>query len=52
LLHSTLVETGTKRHFAAAQQTVALGPQADIATGVGNVAFDAVDGATRVPSKS
>jgi uncharacterized membrane protein YeaQ/YmgE (transglycosylase-associated protein family) len=31
LLHRTLVAFGTKRHFAAAQQMVALGVKADIA---------------------
>jgi hypothetical protein len=29
LLHRTLVANGTKRHFAAAQQTVAIGGKAD-----------------------
>src|SRR5215472_12552069 len=31
LLHRTLVANGTKRHFVAAQQMVALGGKADIA---------------------
>jgi len=30
LLRCTLVANGTKRHFAAAQQTVAFGGKADI----------------------
>jgi hypothetical protein len=33
LLHRTLVANGTKRHFAAAQQTVAFGLRADIGEG-------------------
>ena len=40
LLQRTSVANGTKRHFAAAQRTVAFGGKADIATEVRNDAFD------------
>ena len=40
MLRCTLVGIGTKRHFAAAQRTVAFGGKADIATEVRNDAFD------------
>jgi hypothetical protein len=40
LLHRTLVANGTKRHFAAPQQTVAFWGKADIAQNAQNDAFD------------
>jgi hypothetical protein len=39
LLHRTLVANGTKRHFVAAQQTVAIGSKADITPGHRNGRF-------------
>jgi hypothetical protein len=40
LLRCTSVANGTKRHFAATQQTVALGVKADIGSTPGMSAFD------------
>jgi hypothetical protein len=40
LLRRTVVANGTKRHFAAAQQTVAIGGKADIGSSSRNDAFD------------